>query len=205
MTSHRRPPGRPRSDQGDIPIPELILKNAIPLFLGRGYEGVSMDDVAKQCGITKASVYYYFPSKAELLTASMIALMNNIRKITILRLSQPLPLRERLLDITQAHLQAIDFDFDSFMRKMESTMSAEQMEAMRLAEQGLFDALEIEFAKASASGEIGFVDPRITARAYVALLMMGHAKDAHGLSLFASKQEAAEKIIELLWNGLSPK
>jgi TetR/AcrR family transcriptional regulator of autoinduction and epiphytic fitness len=201
----RRAPGRPRNVEGDRPIPETILQAAITLFLSRGYEAVSMDDIAHESGITKASVYYYFPSKTELLTAAMIQVMNHVHQVTLSRLSKPLPLRERLLEITFTHLQAIDFDLDSFMRKMEATLSAEQLMAMRQAEQKIFDALEAEFTRSSASGEIGPVNPKMAARAYTALLMMGHAKDTDGKSIFANKQEAAEQVIKLLWNGLFPR
>jgi len=204
MTKSPKAPGRPRSKPGAPNVQQSIIRAAIPLFLRRGYEAVSMDDIARASGVTKASVYYYYPSKAELLTAAMVQLMESVGRITLARLSEPRPLRERLLDIAEAHLRAIDFDLHSFMRKLESTMSAEQMALMRQAEQGIFDALEAAFAQAAAAGEIGCVQPRTTARAFAALLMTGHARDAAGAPLFPSPQEAAGQIVGLLWHGLFP-
>ncbi|WP_245484907.1 helix-turn-helix domain-containing protein, partial [Ciceribacter ferrooxidans] len=40
---------------------------AVRVFLERGYDGASLDDVARAAGITKASVYYHVSSKEELL------------------------------------------------------------------------------------------------------------------------------------------
>ncbi|UKS24059.1 TetR/AcrR family transcriptional regulator [Paenibacillus sp. HWE-109] len=204
MDKKTKPLGRPRAAQGEVPLTQKIVMTAIRLFLSKGYESVSMDDVAKACEVTKASVYYYYPSKSDLLTASMIQLMENVRKVTLLRLSQPTSLRDRLLDITEAHLKAIDFDLHSFMRKMEATLSEEQMIAMRKSEQGILDALEVEFNKSAASGEIGPVDARVIARAYTSLLMMGHARDGSGNKMFPYESEAAKQIIDILWHGLFP-
>ncbi|WNR43208.1 TetR/AcrR family transcriptional regulator [Paenibacillus roseipurpureus] len=196
--------GRPRASQGDLPLNQKILMTAIPLFLSRGFESVSMDDIAKECKVTKASVYYHFPSKSDLLTASMIQLMDNVRHITIKRLSEPTPLRDRLFGITVGHLRAIDFDLHSFMRKMEATLSEEQMKVMRKSEQGILDVLESEFRKSAETGEIGPVDSRVIARAYTSLLMMGHARDGNGNKMFPYEEEAAKQIIDILWYGMFP-
>lgn len=204
MDKTSKPLGRPRASKGDMPLNQKILMTAIPMFLSRGFDSVSMDDIAKECQVTKASVYYYFPSKSDLLTASMIQLMENVRRVTIKRLSEPLPLRERLLGITEGHLKAIDFDLHSFMRKMEAILSDEQMMAMRKSEQGILDALEEEFRKSAESGEIGPVDPRVIARAYTSLLMMGHAHDGNGNKMFPQESDAATQIIDILWHGLYP-
>lgn len=46
-----------------------ILEAAEELLAERGYDGVSMRDIAMQAGYTKALIFYYFRSKEELLTA----------------------------------------------------------------------------------------------------------------------------------------
>jgi AcrR family transcriptional regulator len=46
-----------------------ILRRAAHLFLERGFEIVSLVDVARACGTSKAGLYYHFNSKQELLAA----------------------------------------------------------------------------------------------------------------------------------------
>lgn len=46
---------------------EALLDVAVRVFNERGYDGTSMDDVARAAGITKASIYYHVSSKEELL------------------------------------------------------------------------------------------------------------------------------------------
>jgi len=45
---------------------QKILKGASDLFSEFGFLGVSMEDIAKKLGITKAALYYHFKSKKEL-------------------------------------------------------------------------------------------------------------------------------------------
>jgi TetR/AcrR family transcriptional regulator, transcriptional repressor for nem operon len=45
-----------------------ILRSARGLLIGGGYNGFSYADVAASVGIRKASIHYYFPTKADLVT-----------------------------------------------------------------------------------------------------------------------------------------
>ena len=46
---------------------ERILETALELFAQSGYLGTSMNDIAKQLGITKAALYKHYASKQEIL------------------------------------------------------------------------------------------------------------------------------------------
>ena len=48
---------------------QLILQKALELFTDKGYEGSSMDDIAKAVGIRKASLYAHFDGKESIFTA----------------------------------------------------------------------------------------------------------------------------------------
>jgi len=48
-----------------------ILAVAAELFGERGYAAVSLDDVAERLDVTKGSLYYYFASKDELVSAAI--------------------------------------------------------------------------------------------------------------------------------------
>jgi AcrR family transcriptional regulator len=55
---------------------QAILTTAAELFGERGYEAVSLEDVADRLDVTKGSLYYYFASKDELVTAAIETLGN---------------------------------------------------------------------------------------------------------------------------------
>ena len=49
------------------PLRDRLIREATHLFVERGFDGASMRDIAAACGVTKASLYYHYPSKADLL------------------------------------------------------------------------------------------------------------------------------------------
>jgi AcrR family transcriptional regulator len=58
----RRQPGRPRSEKAR----RAILESATELLLDNGLERVSMDAVAERAGVSKATIYRWWPSKETL-------------------------------------------------------------------------------------------------------------------------------------------
>lgn len=202
--SHR-PPGRPRFDETEQPTDAMILKAASRLFLDNGYKEVSIDDVARACGVTKATVYYYFPSKAELFTETMIQMMDRIRARILSILQEDIPLRERLLKVTEAHLTAtLDVDLEGFMRGTKNSLSAIQIKKMREAEEKMYQAIEKTFSEAIANGEIREINPTFAAHTYVSLLKVGNYRDAENQGIFSSSELAAGQIVDFFWNGLFP-
>ena len=56
----------PRRQRAKAETAERILDSAERLVQKRGYNGFSYADVAAELGVTKASLHYHFPGKAEL-------------------------------------------------------------------------------------------------------------------------------------------
>ncbi|MCJ8012526.1 TetR/AcrR family transcriptional regulator [Paenibacillus sp. KQZ6P-2] len=54
-------------DEKDINTREKILKIATKIFAEKGFDGARVDEIAKQAGVNKALIYYYFESKKKLL------------------------------------------------------------------------------------------------------------------------------------------
>ncbi len=59
--------GRPK----DLKKRQAILEAATQSFLSTGYEGTSMDSIAKQAGVSKLTVYNHFQDKAHLFGAAI--------------------------------------------------------------------------------------------------------------------------------------
>jgi AcrR family transcriptional regulator len=59
--------GRPSAKERKPYNLDAILDVAVRVFRERGYDGSTLDDVARAAGITKASIYYHVRSKEELL------------------------------------------------------------------------------------------------------------------------------------------
>jgi AcrR family transcriptional regulator len=61
----------PKRQQNRILRERRILDAALTIFSEKGYVGASMDEIAAEAGLTKPTLYQYFPSKDELFTAMM--------------------------------------------------------------------------------------------------------------------------------------
>jgi mycofactocin system transcriptional regulator len=85
-----RPRGRPPSTTRDE-----VARVALELFVRRGFENTTMDDIAAEVGIGRRTVFRYFPSKNDLVWGEFDAVLERLR--TDLRaVDQSLPLMEVL-------------------------------------------------------------------------------------------------------------
>lgn len=58
-----------------------IRETAAELFAAHGYEGTSLREIAERVGITKAALYYHYPSKEALLHAIVQPLLDDLRDL----------------------------------------------------------------------------------------------------------------------------
>lgn len=67
-----------KTEQRRVSI-ERIIDAALNRFLSRGYHATSVDDIAKEAGVTKGAVYFYFESKS----AVLLALLDEIEGLVV--------------------------------------------------------------------------------------------------------------------------
>ena len=80
-------------------IRDQILKSALRHFETKGYSGTSLRDIADELGLTKAALYYHFPSKKGLIDALVAPAneqMQNVRTIKDVDRNSPSDLRETM-------------------------------------------------------------------------------------------------------------
>lgn len=79
-----------------------ILRTALDLFSEHGYQGSSMREIANRLDITKATVFYHFPSKAVLLATLCEPLAEDLEDVLdrALALDDPVQVRRDLIEGT---------------------------------------------------------------------------------------------------------
>jgi TetR/AcrR family transcriptional regulator len=55
-----------RKSASEISTRDAVFAAAARLFSSRGFDGVSMDDLARDAGVNKAMIYYHFAGKLAL-------------------------------------------------------------------------------------------------------------------------------------------
>jgi AcrR family transcriptional regulator len=63
--------GRPAKAERPPYDPERVLDAAVRVFNQRGYDGSSMEDIARETGLSKSSIYHHVSSKEELLARAL--------------------------------------------------------------------------------------------------------------------------------------
>ncbi len=192
--------GRPRHDDKAKPTKDIVLETATMLFIKEGYKNVSMDDVAKACNVTKATIYYYYPTKGELYTSALVAMMQRIRLHIERILEQPMPFKERLEQLVEVHLSAtVDIDMKNFMREATINLSNAQLKKVHASENEMYKTIEQTMQREMEKGTIREGNAEFFAHTFMALMSVGYFKDGEGKRLFQTVNEAAKEIINFFW------
>lgn len=195
--------GRPRNDENAKPRKDIVLETATKLFIKEGYKNISMDDVAKACNVTKATIYYYYPTKGELYTSALLAMMDRIRLSILQILEQPISFKERLAQLVEIHLSAtVDIDMKNFMREATINLSKSQLKEVQAAENNMYKTIEQTMQLEMEQGTIRKGNATFFAHAFMALMSVGYFKDGEGKRLFQSEAMAAKEIIDFFWQSV---
>jgi TetR/AcrR family transcriptional regulator, mexJK operon transcriptional repressor len=198
----KRPPGRPpKSPEPQAGIEAQLLEAAARLFMEKGYEQISLEQIAVDCQVTKATIYYYYSNKAVLFTQAVVHLLGRAANITRLMLAGPGTLKERLVQIATGHLAETRPDLMTMLKEAESRLSPEQVQEIHGAEGRIHHIMAEAFREAAGRGELKPLSPSFLAYSFSSLLMLGNR--AVLMEQYPSVRESAEAIVELFLEGAS--
>ncbi len=76
---------------------QQVLEGAREIFLRDGFEGASVDDIAKAANVSKATLYSYFSDKRQLFAEVVTTECDRMSSNIVAQLDDSLPIRDRLL------------------------------------------------------------------------------------------------------------
>ena len=195
----RPPAGR----EGDVE--QRLLAAATKLFLERGYEGTSCDQVALDARAGKASIYSRFANKQALLSAVVDNML--ARSFAQDDVDMEMPLRERLAAVGLRVLtDALHPDAVALLRLVVAELPRFANGGLH-ADQLVWRAGVPRVATAIALGEPGRVDDAIEAAEYfidiavmpaVMRAMLGESTEQ---LLASGSQRIADSVVSLAANG----
>jgi AcrR family transcriptional regulator len=83
---------------------ETLISVAIDLFYEKGYFATSISDIAKGCGIQKASIYHHFPGKEDLLFGIMETTMADLMRELHKNLDAAVGVEQRMRAAVRSHV-----------------------------------------------------------------------------------------------------
>ena len=79
-----------------------LLNIAYRMFIEKGYENTSVDDIIIEAGIAKGTYYYYFESKEATLEAVIEMMIEKAENVAKAALTNPVPIPQKLASVVYA-------------------------------------------------------------------------------------------------------
>lgn len=183
-----------------------ILEGARRVFARHGFEGATVDQIARAARIAKGTIYLYFRSKDEILRQALHEDLDALGRETVPAVVASGPLEERLRTFLRRMLTFFD-EQRGFMDLCQMELSAELRRRVRHQLGQVYTAQtrawRAALVDARRAGVIRAIDPKHTALAIVSF--------AHGLAIQrlrgwtdASLDSDVAHATDILWKGLSP-
>ncbi|CAM02815.1 TetR family transcriptional regulator [Saccharopolyspora erythraea NRRL 2338] len=151
--------GRPGYDLGKL------LDVSVQVFIERGYEGTSMEDLSNRLGITKSAIYHHVSGKDELLRLSVNRALDALFAVIEEERSTTGKAIDRLEHVVRRSVEVLveDLPFVTLLLRVRGNTKVERQALTRRRE---FDRIVSDLVKqAEAEGSIRpDVDPALTAR-----------------------------------------
>lgn len=183
---------------------DAILQAAAETFREKGFDRATMEDLAAQLGLLKASLYYYFQSKYDIL----YEILKGARQEVLRRLeavaASDLPPREKLHHAIVAFVTAFDHNYPAlsvavYERLDRGVPAIDEMKAIRRRVQQLWDRM---IRQAAREGVIRKdLDLRVVSFGIIGMInwmSQWYDKDRR-----LTSEEIAHVFAEMVLNGLA--
>lgn len=141
---------------------ETLLTAAIEEFVEKGYNGASMDSIAKRAGVSKGGLYHYFPTKEVLLMEANNKISEPVNEMAAKALSNKSAIEGiryyiiQYLNYWVPRTKELSFTFLSMSKALESHILMDYFKEYVTQSSAFFVEM---FRRAKISGEINISDP----------------------------------------------
>jgi AcrR family transcriptional regulator len=151
--------GRPGHDL------ESVLSTSVTVFNERGFDGTSIDDLARRLGISKSAIYHHIQSKDALLGLALDRALVALEAVAERVREMDAPAVDRLEELLRASI-AVLVERLPYVTLLLRVRGNSEVERHALARRRSIDRLVAELvAQAISDGELRpEIDPAVTAR-----------------------------------------
>ncbi len=181
---------------------EGILEAAARIFSEKGFHAASMQDIADAVNLQKASLYYHFSSKQEILLSLLDHALDLLIERLEIVLSQPLPPDEKLRQAMSSYMQTIAENQNlSAVLLLEIRALDPELKARHAFRRDKFERLWSDLiAEGKQEGLFNSAEPSLAGRALLGMMnwtVTWYRKDGPRSAL-----EIADQFTNLLLQGL---
>lgn len=187
----RGPGGRPTREEAERRH-RTLLKTAFRLFLDRGWDGVSIEEISRASGVAKGFIYARYADKGELFTEAIERLMADVMGTLSLPGALPDDVEDGLLALGRRLLEtALTPEAVAFYRQFVAEAPRLQDLARRFVHRPnpVLVLIGEVLSAYAARGDLAFDDRGLAAEQF-AVLVVGIPR---ARALFAGRDPAAEE------------
>tara|TARA_R110002073_G_scaffold58730_1_gene148614 strand:+ start:1806 stop:2318 length:513 start_codon:yes stop_codon:yes gene_type:complete len=134
---------------------QAVIEAGAALFVEKGFEGTSLDDIASKLGITKRTIYYYVQSKDDILMEVMRQSMSFLEKLVWVSENKSQGAIDRIRGVIDEYAEWISTDFGACLVLTREHMLTEEVRVELRMKKGSLDWLvRNAIIEGIASGEI---------------------------------------------------
>jgi TetR/AcrR family transcriptional regulator, cholesterol catabolism regulator len=195
------PKGIPLTDDEQNRRRHQIFDTAVALFLEKGFQEISMQELARSLGMGKSTLYDYFPSKDEILISFVEDAIYDLTELARQIANQDLPAADKLRQVLRAHYEFLVANKAFYSRltfeiQRLALASRERIQQKRHAYQDLLCQL---VEAAVREGAFRPVSSLLAARALLALLTPAvYTSRPTGTS-----EQMLEEVLDIFYYGVS--
>ena len=184
--------GRPRSAERL----QRVLDSAACQFLEHGFERTSMESVALEAGVSKVTLYTYYPSKEALFAAVVSSLSDQVSGMMVTSDLDPKRPKEGLTRLGAQFLQLMRNDRVVAQQRVLFGLAGQQPTMCRtFYEQGparVISGVAVYLQAAHAAGTLHAPDPGMAADQFLSMLLGGaNFRVLLGMGAPTAKEDAA--------------
>lgn len=194
---------------------QLVLQAARALFGEHGVDAVSIQDIAKRAGVSKANVFHHFASKEDLYVAVMRDALPDESDLFSRHAASPAPFAERLTALLEEHLAGMIRDPEGMQLVMREMTGGNVERARLLATQLFADRVRQKIQFFEDARQRGELAPSVSSSE--ASMLLGacasfyfncretscHLQEVTGLPSLGTPADFAQRMVPLLLNGLA--
>ncbi|MCK8670947.1 TetR/AcrR family transcriptional regulator [Rhodococcus sp. HM1] len=188
-------PGRPGYDL------DSLLAVAVKVFNDKGYDGTSMEALAKRLGITKSAIYHHVSGKAELLDLALSRALNALFAVTTEEGTTTGPYIDRLEYLVRRSVEVLvaELPYVTLLLRVRGNTPVERRALARRRE---FDTFVGELVQAAAAeGDLpAGVDPALVSR--LTFGMVNSIVEWYRPRADGTVDKLADTVVTIVFDGL---
>jgi AcrR family transcriptional regulator len=181
---------------------DAVLLVAAKAFTERGYDGTSMEELARRLGITKSAIYYHVSGKDELLRLATDRALDGLAAVVDEAVTVDGAAIDRLEHVVRRSVEVLvdELPFVTLLLRVRGNTTVERRAIAR--RRAIDHAITSLVAQAEAEGDVRpDVDPAITARLLFGMvnsLVEWYRPSRSG----ASTDDLADAVCKVAFSGL---